>query len=133
MALTNDVIAALAFALVAPAVLFVLAMTLRQVPPPSAEPAKTADRVIRWYSAHPQFSLWVLLLLLPLSAFVIGLVTLLRTYGENPKLQFWVSRAIEETLRHWPAMTVGVATMVSMGMLVMITAHLMSLQNQRAR
>jgi hypothetical protein len=133
MTFTNDVIAAWTFALVGPAVLFMAALFLRQVPAPGREPARTADRIVKWYATHPQFALWVLLLLLPLSAFVLGLTALLRTWGDNPKLQFWASRAVEETLKHWPAMSIGGATLVSMALLVMITAHLINGQAQRAR
>ena len=131
MALTNDVIAAWSFALVGPAVLFVVALFLRQVPPPGKEPARTSDRIVKWYAAHPQFALWVLMLLLPLTAFVLGLATLLRTWGDNPKLQFWTMRAFQETTKHWPAMTVGAATLVSMALLVMITAHLIGSRTDR--
>ena len=44
-----------------------------QVPPRESEPARSADRIVTWYAAHPQLALWVLLLLLPLSAFILGL------------------------------------------------------------
>ena len=124
MSLTNDVIAAWTLALVCPSVLFVVALMLRQVPPPGSEPARTADRIVKWYAAHPQLALWVLFLLLPISAFVIGSATLLRTWGDNPQLQYWAWRALSEIPEHWPAMSVGVATALSAGMLMMVTAHL---------
>src|SRR5262245_15100503 len=128
MTLTNDVIAAWALALVAPAVVFVIALFLRQVPPPESEPARTANRIVTWYAAHPQLALWVLLLLLPLSAFVLGGAALMRTWGDNPTLQYWAWRALSEIPEHWPALTIGVATLVSGSVLVMMTAQLMNLQ-----
>lgn len=124
MALTNDVIAALASALVGPAVLFVAALFLRQVPPPESAPARTADRIVRWYAAHPQLALWVLLLLLPLSAFLLGSVALLRTWDDNPKLQYYTWRALAEIPEHWPALSIGGATLLAAGVLAMITGHL---------
>ena len=124
MAFTNDVIAALASALVGPAVLFVAALFLRQVPPPESEPARTAARIVRWYAAHPQLALWVLLLLLPLSAFLLGSVALLRTWGDNPKLQYYTWRALAEIPEHWPALSIGGATLLAAGVLAMITTHL---------
>ena len=87
MGLTNDVIAAWVLGLVGPAVLFVTALFIRRLPPPESEPARTAERIVRWYAAHPQFALWVLLLLLPLSAFILGSAALLRTWDDNPQLQ----------------------------------------------
>jgi hypothetical protein len=133
MGLSNDVIAAWALALVGPAVLFMAALLLRRVPPPGSEPARTAERIVRWYAAHPQFALWVLLLLLPLSAFILGSTALLRTWGENPKLQYFVWRALEAIPEHWPAVSIGGLTLLSMGVLVMITSHLMAGQTHGRR
>jgi cytochrome b561 len=124
MALTNDVIAALASALVGPAVLFVAALFLRQVPRPESQPARIADRIVRWYAAHPQFALWVLLLLLPVSAFLLGSVALLRTWSDNPKLQYYTWRALAEIPEHWPALSIGGATLLAACVLAMITGHL---------
>jgi hypothetical protein len=124
MALTNDVIAALASALVGPAVLFVAALFLRHVPPPESQPARIADRIVRWYAAHPQFALWVLLLLLPVSAFLLGSVALLRTWSDNPKLQYYTWRALAEIPEHWPALSIGGATLLAACVLAMITGHL---------
>ena len=126
MSLTNDVIAAWALALVGPAVLFVAALFLRQVPPPASEPARTADRIVQWYAAHPQLALWVFLLLLPLSAFMLGSAALLRTWGDNPQLQYYTWRALAAIPEHWPAVSIGGATLLSAGVLAMITAHLMA-------
>jgi hypothetical protein len=124
MALTNDVIAAWALALVGPAVLFVAALLIRQVPPPESQPARTADRIVKWYAAHPQFALWVLLLLLPISTFLLGSVALLWTWGDNPKLQYYTWRALTEIPEHWPALSIGGATLLAAGVLAMITGHL---------
>jgi len=133
MGLPNDVIAAWTFALVIPALLFLTALFLRQVPPSDSRRARAAERIVRWYASHPQLALWGLLVLLPLSAFVLGLVALLRTWGENAQLRYWVSRSLEEIPKHWPAVSIGGATLVSMGLLVMITAHLMARQAHRPR
>lgn len=130
MSLTNDVIAAWALALLGPAVLFVAALLIRQVSPPESQPARTADRIVRWYAAHPQFALWVLLLLLPVSTFLLGSVALLRTWGENPRLQYYTWRALTEIPEHWPALSIGGATLLAAGVLAMITGHLFAGQTR---
>ena len=132
MSLTNDVIAAGTLALVFPSVLFVVAMFLRQVPPPGSEPARTADRIVRWYAAHPQLALWVLMLLLPMAAFVLGSATLLRTWGENPQLKYWAWRVLTEIPEHWPALSVGAITAMSAALLMMVTTHLFRDSQHRA-
>jgi hypothetical protein len=131
MTLTNDVVAACTLALVCPSALFVVALYLRQLEPGSG-PARTADRIVRWYAAHPQLALWVLMFLLPTSAFVLGTAALLRTWGDNPKLQYWAWRVLEEIPEHWPAMSIGAATFLSAGLLMMVTAHLFRGAQRRA-
>ena len=125
MSLTNDVIAAWALALICPALVFVTALFVRQVPPPESEPARTAQRIVTWFAAHPQFGLWVVLLLFPLSAFILGSAALLRTWGDNPELREYTWRALWAIPAHWPAVFVGGLTLLSAWMLAMITAHLM--------
>jgi hypothetical protein len=66
----------------------------------------------------------VLLMLLPLSAFILGSAALLRTWGNNPTLQYWAWRVLTEIPEHWPALSIGGATLLSAGVLAMITAHL---------
>ena len=130
MSLTNDVIAAWAMALVGPAILFVAALLIRQVPPPESQAARTADRIVKWYAAHPQFALWVLLLLLPMSTFVLGSAALMRTWDENPKLQYYTWRALTEIPEHWPALSIGGATLLAAGVLAMIAGHLFAGQTR---
>jgi hypothetical protein len=124
MGFTNDVIAAWALVLVGPAVLFVTALFLRQVPPPESQPARTANRIVAWYAAHPQFALWVLLLILPASAFMLGSAALMRTWDNNAELRYYTWRALAEIPEHWPAVSIGAATLLSAGVLAMITSHL---------
>ena len=125
MDLTNDVIAAWALALVSPALVFVTALTVRQVQPLESNPPRLAERIVTWFAAHPQFGLWVVLLLLPLSAFILGSAALLRTWADNPQLRDFAWRALWAIPVHWPAVFVGGATLLSAGVLTMITAHLM--------
>jgi hypothetical protein len=66
----------------------------------------------------------VLLLLLPISAFILGSVALMRTWGDNPKLQYYTWRALEEVPEHWPALSIGGAMLLAAGVLTLITSHL---------
>jgi hypothetical protein len=130
MMLPNDVVAAWAFALVGPALVFFAALLLRQVPPPESQPARTADRIVRWYAAHPQFALWVLLFLLPLSTVLLGTAALMRTWGNNWKLQYYAWRALEEIPEHWPALSIGAVTILAAAVLAAITGHLFAGQTR---
>ncbi len=128
MSVTNDVIAAGTLALVGPAIVFVAALILRRVPPPESQPARAAERIVRWYAAHPQLALWVLLLLFPFSALLVGTAALLRTWSNNPQLQYYTWRALTEIPEHWPAVSIGAATFMAALVLVMMTSHLFAAQ-----
>jgi hypothetical protein len=125
MSPTNDVIAVWALILVLPAVIFVMALFLRQLSSPESRVARTADRIAAWYAAHPQIGLWVLLLLLPLSAFILGSAALLRTWDTNSELRYYTWRILTELPEHPWALLLGVATLASAAVLAMITSHLM--------
>jgi hypothetical protein len=133
MSLTNDVIAAWALALLCPALVFLAALYLRQLPRLESEPARTADRIVTWFAAHPQFGLWGVLVLFPLSAFILGSGALVRTWGDNPQLREYAWRALWAIPAHWPAVSIGGATLLSAAVLLMITGHLareISLMNE---
>jgi len=122
---TNDVIAVWAGLLICPAILFVTALFVRFFQPIESGPGRTAERVVTWYATHPQLALWVLLLLLPLSSFILGSAALLRTWDNNPQLQDFTWRALAAIPNHWPAVSIGAATLVAAGVLTMIVRHLM--------
>jgi len=63
-------------ALIVPAALFLLAVFARGVGPLESEPAQTAQAIVSWYSGRV-WTLWVLLLALPIGAFLIGGAALL--------------------------------------------------------
>lgn len=125
MSFTNDVVAGVAIVLVAPSVVFLLALFLRQCQAFGAGPARTAERVVRWYAAHAQLALWVLFLLLPLSAFVLGSTAILRTWGNNAELQDYIWRGLAEIPEHPLPFLIAGATVVSAAVLAMIARHLM--------
>ena len=124
MGFTNDVIAVCALALLFPAGLFIAALVLRQTRSLGGAP-RTAERIVLWYGAHPQLALWGLLLLCPFWALVLGGAALLRTWDENAELRSFTWRALAEIPEHWPAMSIGVATLLAFAVLVTMTAHLM--------
>ena len=65
-------IAAIELLLIAPAVLFMTALFVRELQRRQAEPAHTAGRIVTWCSARPHLGLWVLLMALPFTVLVIG-------------------------------------------------------------
>src|SRR5579863_1296313 len=71
--------------LILPAALFMAALAVRSLQPHQYEPAHAAQRLVMWYAGR-MWTLWVLLLGLPLIAFVVGCVELLRGWSRDPVL-----------------------------------------------
>ena len=83
MHIPKSAIAAAQLVLLFPAGLFMLALLARDLSPLLYEPAYTAQVIVAWYAGRI-WTLWVLLIFLPLAALVIGCGTL---------LQHWVAAA----------------------------------------
>jgi hypothetical protein len=56
----------------------------------------------------------------------------MRTWDNNAELRYYAWRALAEIPEHWPAMSIGVATFLSAGLLTMVTAHLFRNSQHRA-
>ena len=83
-------------ALVVPAVFFFIALFLRNFVPAN-DPANGPQQVVMWYAGR-HWTLWILLVGLPLAALMLGSLTLLRSWRENAALRQDARRVIA-TLR----------------------------------
>jgi hypothetical protein len=111
--------------LVSPAVLFMSALIVRVVQPIEYEPAHTAERLLTWYAGR-RWTLWVLLLGLPLVALVSGCATLL--YGWNHDLA--VSQTVKQSLQivrsHVAMCLIAAATLGAGGILAIVVLHMLA-------
>jgi hypothetical protein len=62
--------------LISPAVLFLVAVIVERLQPLQMGPAHTAQHIVMWY-AERMWTLWILLLALPLSVLISGCISLL--------------------------------------------------------
>ena len=79
------VIAGAELLLIFPAILFMTSLFVRNLQPQQYEPARTAQRIVMWYSGR-LWTLWVLLITLPFAVLVTGCVTFLRSWSLDPGL-----------------------------------------------
>ncbi|TAJ92691.1 MAG: hypothetical protein EPO31_10720 [Gammaproteobacteria bacterium] len=75
-------LAAIVLVLLSPAALFMTALVMRYLGPLEYEPAHMAQQIVTWYSIRP-WTLWVLLIGLPLIVLITGCVTLLSDRNED--------------------------------------------------
>ena len=73
--MSRPLVAVVQLALILPAALFLLAVSARGAGLLEFEPSQIAQAIVTWYSGRV-WTLWILLLALPISAFLMGGTTL---------------------------------------------------------
>lgn len=113
-------LAAAQLLLMFPAILFMGALVVRQLSPLQHEPAQTAQRIVMWYAGR-MWTLWALLIALPLTALVTGGAALLRGWSKLPQLPNRVQQGLA-TIRGDRAMRFVVLMTLTAGLVLAIVA-----------
>jgi hypothetical protein len=111
-------------ALIFPAALFMMALVMRDLAPLQFEPAQIAARIVIWYSAR-MWTLWLLLLAMPLAVLITGCAALLGGSQRGDALHE-VARQSGVMLR--PAATtllVAATTLTAAAFLVIVILHML--------
>jgi hypothetical protein len=106
--------------LMLPAILFMGALVARQLSPVQHEPAQTAQRIVMWYAGR-MWTLWALLIALPLTALITGGAALLRSWSKLPELPNRVQQGFA-TIRGDRAMRFVVLMTSTAGLVLAIVA-----------
>jgi hypothetical protein len=119
------VVAATQLALILPAALFLTAVLVAAGEAPQHDLARVAQRIVMWYSAR-MWTLWLLLLALPLAVLATGCATLVR--GWNPDVE--LPRGERQSLAMIPAplatLLVAGTTLTSAGILAIVVLHMLA-------
>ena len=118
--MTRRTIAAAELLLIFPAALFMAAVFLRNLLPLD-DPSNTAQQWVMWYSVRP-WTLWVLLIALPLVVLVTGCATLLRSWNADGALR----RAFGAVRGHLAMLLVAAATLTAGGVLLIVALHMLA-------
>ena len=126
MRLKKYALAAVELLLLFPSVLFMTALFVRNLQPPRYEPAHTAQQIVAWYAARPHIGLWLLLIALPFTVFIVGSGTLLQKWGAEAELR-QASRQIVRTLNaNLTTLLIAGATVTAGGILAIVALHVIS-------
>ena len=120
MQLHKPAIAITQLVLIFPAALFMTALLARYLQPIIYEPAQTAQRIVMWYSGRV-WTLWVLLIGLPLVVLVIGCVTWVQNGIANAKPRQTTSQQ-STMVRFHPATIIMAALTLLAGIILGIVA-----------
>jgi hypothetical protein len=126
MVTTKRLVAATESLLVFPAVLFMTALFVREIQPQQYEPARTAQRIVMWYSAHPPLGLWVLLIALPLAVLVTGGATLLRSWKDDAELRQAAFQALTAIRAQLATLFILAATLTAGAVLAIVALHVVT-------
>jgi hypothetical protein len=117
-------IAAMELLLLSPAALFMAALVVRRLQPLQYEPAHAAQRIVLWYAVRP-WTLWVLLIALPLAVLVTGGVALLRSWNDDAALRQAARHPLVAIRRHAAMIFVAAATSAAGGVLAVVAVHML--------
>jgi hypothetical protein len=116
-------IAVLELLLLFPALLFMGALVVRELQPLQYEPAHSAHQLVMWYAAR-MWTLWILLLALPLTALVTGSATLLRNWKGEMAMPHGLRQSLAVMRTHPATLLVAAATLAAAGILVIVVLHM---------
>ena len=119
------IIAATELVLILPAALFLTALLARNLQPLQYEPAHTAQQIVMWYSGR-HWTLWVLLIGLPLAALLAGCLTLLRNWNQDTEPRQAARQLFAMPRLHLATLLIAAATLAAGLILAVVALHMLA-------
>lgn len=116
-------LAAAEILLIFPAALFMTALFVRNIEPLQLEPARSAARIVAWYSGHAHIGLWVFLMAMPCTVLVTGAASLIKSWKEDAELRSSARTALTALRAQWAAFVVAAATVSAAIILAIVALH----------
>jgi hypothetical protein len=118
-------VAAMQLALICPAALFLISVLVATGDPPQYDLALFARRIVAWYSGHG-WTLWLLLLALPLAVLIAGCATLLRSWHGDVEMPYTAQPSLAMIPAPLATLFVAGSTMTSAGILAVVVLHMLA-------
>ena len=118
-------IAAAELVLLFPAALFMIALVLRHLQPLQYEPAHGAQQLVLWYAGR-MWTLWVLLLGLPLTVLVSGCAALLGYWNAAIAVPHAVWRSPAMLRANLAALSIAATTLAAGVILSIVVLHMLA-------
>ena len=123
---TKRFIAAAELLLVFPSALFMTALFVRNLQPPQYEPARSARHLVEWFSARPVLGLYVFLVGLPLTVFVVGCFTVWRNWYREAELRHTALVALTAVRTQLATLLIAMTTLLAGGILAIVALHMLT-------
>jgi hypothetical protein len=118
-------IAALELVLIFPAALFMTALVVRELQPLQYEPAHSAQQLVMWYAGRI-WTLWVLLLALPLTVLVTGCAMLRHRWNVEFAPPHTARQSLAVLRAHPATLLVAATTFAAAVILVIVVLHMLA-------
>jgi hypothetical protein len=119
------IIATLSLLFILPAALFMAALEVRHMQSLPFGAADFAQRIVMSYAGRV-WTLWVLLIAMPLAAFISGCATLFASWARDLELRNIVRQSIAAIRAHPARLFVAATTLMAAGILTIVALHLMA-------
>lgn len=117
-------IAAAEVLLVFPGALFMTALFVRNLQPTQYEPARSAYRLVVWFSAHPPLGLQVCLMALPFAALLVGGATVVQGWRSDAGLRQAARETLAAVRAHLAMLLIAGATLTAGAILAIVFLHM---------
>ncbi len=111
--------------LLSPAVLFMGSLVVRSLQPVEYEPARTAQWIVMLY-AGKTWTLWVLLIALPLAVLAMGCITFVRAWSQDARLAQAAQQTLAAIRTYASMLLIAVTTLTAGVILAIVGLHMLS-------
>jgi hypothetical protein len=109
--------------LISPSLLFLVAVIIQRLHP--SQPAQTAQHIVTWY-AERMWTLWILLLALPLSVLISGSISLLRDWSGSTQVATFAQKTVAVLLPAGARTSIAVTTATSAVIVGIVILHMLA-------
>jgi hypothetical protein len=125
MKATERHVAAWQLLLILPAFLFMGSLVVRNLSPLQNEPAHTAQQIVMWYAGR-MWTLWALLIALPLGVLVMGSIMFARSWSKGVRLPQSAQQMLAAIHASRAMLVVAVMTLMAGAILTIVALHMLA-------
>lgn len=111
--------------LIFPALLFMGSLVVRNLSPLQYGPAQAAQQIVLWYAGR-MWTLWVLLIALPIGVLITGCVMFAGNYSRNAGLPQFAKQALALIRANGGMSVVAVLTLTAVTVLIVVFLHMLA-------
>jgi hypothetical protein len=118
-------VAAAQLLLISPALLFMGSLVGRNLSPLQDEPANTAQQIVMWYAVR-MWTVWALLIALPLGVLITGCIMFARSWSKDVRLSQAAQHTLAAIHANGSKLIVAVMTLTAGAILTIVVLHMLT-------